>query len=459
MRIPAFVAEIGREENRAKIQAGIYTGYGTAVVFGAIAWFAAAHGLIPSSPGFAALVIAKLVTNTLSWITLRLRVAHLAFAALNITADLLVMTGAVYLTGGPQSPLVPIYFIEVAVMALLTNLGLTIVTVGASFVLFAVMCELVLAGVLPLTRTPYELAGRLSGPYLIVIVSAFAMSMLAPGAYVAIIVQRLREHERALEERAREVALAMRARNQFMVNLTHELRTPLHGILGLTDLLCGGVYGAVSDRQKESLAGIDHSARNLLELIDALLLLARSEAAKIELTVGTVVVAEVVERVAAAGRWMLGRKELTIESAVAPDLPELMTDRSKLAQILLNLVANAVKFTPDGGRVAIEASRAGDGVVVRVSDTGIGIPDAELERIFDEFHQVDGSSSRSYGGAGVGLAVVRTLARMLESEITVESVEGKGSTFALRLPARLATAAAGEASGARSSERSLAEPR
>jgi signal transduction histidine kinase len=438
MKLPAFVADMGREERRANIQAGIYTGYGTAVFFGGVAWFAAAHGIIPPSPGFAALVAAKLVTNTLSWITLRARVAHLAFASLNIAADLLVMTGAVYLTGGPHSPLLPMYFIEVAVMALLTNVGLTIVTIVASFLLFATMCGLVLAGVLPLLPTPYELSGSLSWAYVVTIVAAFGMSTLAPGAYVALIVQRLRDKEAALEERARDLADAAREKSQFMVNVTHELRTPLHGILGLSDLLSEGIYGPVTERQKESLAGIDLSAKNLLELIDSLLLLARAEAAQIDLAVAPVAVGEVVDRVAATGRWMRGRKELTIDVAVDGDLPVLDTDRGKLVQILVNLLANAIKFTPEGGRVAIAARRAGEGVEVAVSDTGIGIPERELGRIFEAFHQVDGSTSRAYGGVGIGLSLVRTLARMLEGEITVESAEGRGSTFTLRLPARIA---------------------
>jgi signal transduction histidine kinase len=442
MRIPAFVAEMGRDESRAKIQAGIYTGYGTALSFGAIAWYGAAHGVIPRSPGVAALVVAKLVTNTLSWITLRARVWHLAFATLNIAADLLVMTGAVYLTGGPASPLLPIYFIEVAVMALLSNLELTIVTITASFLLFAGMSVLVRAGVLPLLPTPYERLGSLTTPYVIVTVGAFALSTLAPGAYIAIIVQRLRDKEAALEERARELLEAAREKSQFMVNVTHELRTPLHGILGLSDLLREGVYGPVTGEQKESIAGIELSARNLLELIDGLLLLARSEAARLELSVSPVAVAEVVSRVAATGRWMRGRKELTIDVDVAGDLPEVHTDRGKLAQILVNLLANAIKFTPPGGRIAIEARRSEEGVTVAVRDTGIGIPAGELARIFDEFHQVDGSPSRGYGGVGLGLALVRTLARMLEGEVSAESAEGRGSTFTLRLPLRITPPAA-----------------
>ncbi len=447
MRYPAFVAEIGREENRANIQAGIYTGYATALGFGALAWYAARHGLIPASPGFLALVVAKLATNTLSWVTLRARLLHLEFAALNIAADLCVMTGAVYLTGGPQSPLIPIYFIEVAVMALLTNFGLTIVTTCASFLLFAGMCLLVKAGSLPLLPTPYERLGSLSSAYVAATVAGFALSSLAPGAYIALIVGRLRRKELELEARARDLLEASREKSQFMVNVTHELRTPLHGILGLSDLLREGVYGAVEERQREALEGIDQSARGLLELIDALLLLARAEAAKLELVASPVDVAEVVRRVAAAGRWMRGRKDLAIEVSVADDLPTVRTDRGKLAQILLNLLTNAIKFTPEGGRIVIEARRADgpngaapaagepvrDGVEIRVADTGIGIPAAELSRIFDEFHQVDGSASRAYGGAGLGLALVRRLSTMLGGVVDVTSREGEGSTFTVRL--------------------------
>jgi signal transduction histidine kinase len=440
VRVPAFVAEMGREDKRADIQAGIYTGYGTALAFGGIAWFAASHGLIPPSPGFAALVVAKLVTNTLSWVTLRARVATLLFASLNITADLLVMTGAVYLTGGPHSPLVPMYFIEVAVMALMTNLGLTILTVAASFVLFATMCGLVLGGALPLLPSPYDLGGRqLSAAYIVLIVSSFGVSMLAPGAYIALIVQRLRLQATALEERARDLAEASREKSQFMVNVTHELRTPLHGILGLSELLKDGVYGPVTDRQVGRLDQLDLSAKNLLELIDALLLLARAESARLDVVPVTVAIADVVERAVAAGRLMVGKKQLFIDVNLAADLPLVTTDRGKLSQILVNLLANAIKFTPEGGSVAIAARRgAAGGVEISVTDTGIGIPEAELGRVFEEFHQVDGSASRVYGGAGVGLAVVRTLSKMLGGEVRVESAVGKGSTFTLRVPIQLA---------------------
>jgi len=442
MRYPSWVAEIGREPFRAKVQAGIYTGYGTAIFFGVVVWYAMAHGVLPPTPAFAWLVAAKLTTNTLSWITLRARVLHLEFATLNIAMGLLVMTGAVYLTGGPHSPLLPIYFIEVAVMALLTNLGLTIVTITASFVLFAAMCGLIVAGVIPLLRTPSEIVGSLTLPLVFTLLATFAVSTLPPGAYIALIVQRLREKEAVLEERERELVLAAREKSQFMVNVTHELRTPLHGVLGLSDLLREGVYGPVTAQQVEAIGGIETSAKGLLELVDSLLFLARAEATKVELRLGLVEPGEVVNRVAAAGRWLRGRKELAIEVSTPDDLPALQTDRGKLAQILLNLLANAIKFTPEGGTVSVSARTAGAGVEIAVADTGIGIPEDELPYIFDDFHQVDGSASRTYGGAGVGLAVVRQLAGVLEGNVSVQTTEGKGSTFTLRLPLRIGAAPA-----------------
>jgi len=437
MRYPAWVAEIGRESSRANVQAGIYTGYATALFFGGVAWYATKHGVIPPWPVFTWLVVAKLTTNSLSWLTLRRRVLHLEFATLNIAADLLVMTGAVYLTGGPHSPLLPIYFIEVAIMALLTNLGLTVVTIVASFLLFATMCALIQAGLLPLTRTPSEIVGSLTSPLMATLLATFAISMLAPGAYIALIVQRLRQKELVLEERERQLLEAAREKSQFMVNVTHELRTPLHGILGLSDLLRDGIYGPVTPEQVEAFLGVEQSARGLLELVDSLLFLARAEAAKMELTLGMVRPSEVVNRVAAAGRWLRGRKELVIEVTTPDDLPQLRTDRGKVAQILLNLVANAIKFTPEGGTVSVSASAAGEAVEISVTDTGIGIPADEVPFIFDEFRQVDGSASRTYGGAGLGLAVVKRLAGVLGADVSVRTKEGEGSTFTLRLPLRM----------------------
>jgi signal transduction histidine kinase len=300
------------------------------------------------------------------------------------------------------------------------------------------MCVLIRIGALPLLPTPFERLGAITTAYFVTLVAAFAVSMLAPGAYIAIIVQRLRQKETALEERARDLVEASKEKGQFMVNVTHELRTPLHGILGLSELLREGIYGPVTAKQIEGIAGIVYSAKNLLELIDALLLFARAEVTKLDVVVTAVAIGEVATRVAATGRWLCGTKKLSIDVSVDPELPVVDSDRARVTHILVNLLANAIKFTPEGGRVDIAARRAGDGVELVVSDTGIGIPERELERIFQAFHQVDGSAERAHGGVGLGLALVRQLAHAIEASVAVESTEGKGSTFTVRLPSRMA---------------------
>jgi len=134
---------------------------------------------------------------------------------------------------------------------------------------------------------------------------------------------------------------------------------------------------------------------------------------------------------------MCGKRALEVNVELEEGLPSVATDRAKLAQVLLNLVANAIKFTPDGGRVTLAAHRGVDGSVeIAVTDTGIGISATELPHIFDEFRQVDGSSSRTYGGAGLGLAVVKKLTELLSAKVRVESSSGEGSTFTVWLPAR-----------------------
>jgi len=137
--------------------------------------------------------------------------------------------------------------------------------------------------------------------------------------------------------------------------------------------------------------------------------------------------------VLATGQWLLADRNLELTHELGA-LPKITTDRSKLNQIVLNLLANAIKFTPDGGTIVLRARRFGDAIEIEVEDTGIGIPEEELDRIFDEFHQVDGSMSREYGGVGLGLTLVKRLLFLLGGEITVTSTLGRGSTFCVRLP-------------------------
>ncbi|MCC6215057.1 MAG: HAMP domain-containing histidine kinase [Polyangiaceae bacterium] len=435
IRWPAFIAEVASEEFRPKLAGGIVTGYGTVLALLGVTVAADVGGILPGGPWAYVLVGAKVATNTLALAAWRWRWWLVELSALNILADVVVMTGAVYFTGGILSPLVSLYFIEVAVMALLTNVGLTATVVLGCFVFYATMAVAVHVGALPAVPPLVPGPDSVTTAHVVVLVLVMGVSTFAPGLYVATMVGRLRDNERALAARARELVEAGRTRSEFTANVTHELRTPLHGILGMGELLLEGVYDPLTPRQAEATTTIRKSATDLLELIDSLLVLARAEALRHEVTLSAVDAREVVQGVAETGRRVVGARDLEIRSELASELPLLRTDRQQLEQILVNLVANAIKFTADGGRVTIAAARERGHVVLSVSDTGRGIAEADLGRIFEPYVQVDGSAVREHGGAGIGLAVVRTLAGLLQIDVCVESRLGDGSTFTLRVPA------------------------
>lgn len=431
---PAFVREVATEPFRAKLVTGVFTGYATVGLLLVIAVGARATGVLPGGDWPFALLGLKLVTNTLAAAAWRTRRFVISLSSLNITADVVLMTAAVYYTGGVLSPLVALYFVEVAVMALLTNVGLTATVVTGCFLSYAAMVLLVHGGALAPMPT---LDGRIMDPgtpLVIAALSLMAFTTFGPGIYVALIVDQLRRSERALEARARDLVEASRAKSEFTANITHELRTPLHGILGMGELIEGEVYGPVTPQQVEAIHTMRASARGLLELIDSLLVLARAESLKLEVSRTPVDVAEVVASVVATGRMVVGNRGLALAAEVDADLPSVRTDRQKLIQILVNLLANAIKFTPDEGSVRIEARSGPSEVTIAVHDTGAGIAPEDIDKIFEPYVQADGSPVREHGGAGIGLSVVRTLSDLLNIEVAVKSELGKGSTFTLRVP-------------------------
>lgn len=435
MRHLAFLAEVAAPQNRKNLRFSIASGYGTVLFFGVLAVAADALRLLPFVWPLYALIVFKTATNTLAYLALRRDRLVLLTAGLNVTADLLAMTGAVYFTGGPESPLFAIYGIEISVVALLTNRGTTLLVGGAAVALYGAMVILVWRGVLPAIPTPAAAAGGVGAGYVLLLLAVVAVVLGTPTFYTAKILGVLREQGRALEERNRELVEAGRHKSQFMANITHELRTPIHGICGLTDLVSSGIYGPVTDRQKEAQQAIKRSARSLLALIDDLLELSRADAGKMTFTPSEVDLAGLLPSVLATLQWMKGTKRHHLELDMEPDLPKIITDRGKLNQVLINLLANAVKFTPDGGTITLRARASGpDTLVFLVEDTGIGIPPAEIDRIFDAFHQVDATAEREYGGAGLGLSLVKRLVDLMGGRVTVQSVEGKGSTFTVTLP-------------------------
>lgn len=247
----------------------------------------------------------------------------------------------------------------------------------------------------------------------------------------------LEERNRQLEWQSRELERAYRLKSEFLASMSHELRTPINALLGYTSLMRDRIYGDVSRRQEEALDRMYAASQHLLELVNDVLDLAKIEAGKMPVHLEPVDVAAVVQDLSATVEPMVRQKSLEYRVDLAPDIPRLETDRTKIKQVLLNLLSNAVKFT-HRGEIRVEGRRApgGSGVELVVSDTGIGIAPESLENIFEDFRQVDQSSTREYGGTGLGLSITKKLLTLLGGTVRVESRVGEGSAFTVFLPLR-----------------------
>jgi signal transduction histidine kinase len=243
---------------------------------------------------------------------------------------------------------------------------------------------------------------------------------------------------RAEAEQAQRLAEgANRAKSDFLATMSHELRTPLNAIAGYAELMEMGLRGPVTDVQREDLARIQKSQRHLLSLVNDVLNFARIDAGRVHYDLADVPLDEVLADVGPLVTPQLEAKGLAFETDGARDGAGPLTvraDREKVAQILLNLLSNAIKFTPSGGRVAVACDERDGKVLVRVTDTGIGIPEEQREAIFEPFVQVQRGLTRTAEGTGLGLAISRDLARAMGGDIEVESAPGAGSTFTLELP-------------------------
>jgi PAS domain S-box-containing protein len=247
---------------------------------------------------------------------------------------------------------------------------------------------------------------------------------------------------RAAEERrvsdARRVAAAEaanRTKSEFLASMSHELRTPLNAIGGYADLLMEGLYGPVAAEQHAALQRIRRSQQHLLTIISDLLNYSRIEAGQITYDVGPVPVVAMLDAVGAMIEPQAIRRGLTLERGPCPPQAVVRVDRPRTEQILLNVLSNAVKFTPGGGQIVVSCDRRGDRVTVRIRDTGPGIPADQLEAVFEPFVQLGRTLNSAHEGTGLGLAISRDLARAMGGDLTAESTPGVGSTFILTLPA------------------------
>jgi GAF domain-containing protein/HAMP domain-containing protein len=238
---------------------------------------------------------------------------------------------------------------------------------------------------------------------------------------------------REIADKSEQLALASQHKSQFLANMSHELRTPLNAILGYAELLVDGIYGVLPDRPKGVLDRIQNNGRHLLALINDVLDLAKIEAGQLTLTLEDYALPEVVRSVVTATEPLATAKGLKFTAALQDGMPIGHGDARRVSQVLLNLVGNAIKFT-DTGEVEIRAGAANGQFILTVRDTGPGIADADQERIFGEFQQIDNTNTRNKGGTGLGLAISKRMIEIQGGTISVESVLGHGSTFRVRLP-------------------------
>jgi signal transduction histidine kinase/CheY-like chemotaxis protein len=249
------------------------------------------------------------------------------------------------------------------------------------------------------------------------------------------------EHSRALEKYAQELEESNRFKSEFLANVSHELRTPLNSILLLSRMLAADNNETGSTESRKQARVIHDAGTDLKALIDNILDLSRIEARHMKLAHEEVDLRKLLDHVQELLQPQYDEKGLGLAVEVDANTPDsIQTDREKLRQILINFLSNAVKFTESGGvsvrmQPCSEETAGRFAVCIRVTDTGIGIPASKQEVIFEAFKQADGSTSRRFGGTGLGLTISRELAQLIGADITIESQPGRGSTFSLLLPA------------------------
>ena len=328
-----------------------------------------------------------------------------------------------------------LHFTAMAAVSLTTNplIALPEAAVSAETVAFGVsVTTLVILGV--------ALAGSFLDQRLTALAEREALRLRATVAELEDTKAQLEETTNHLTHALQEAAAANEAKSQFLASMSHELRTPLNAILGFSEALDMGVYGDLSGRQQENLRHIHTAGSHLLELVNDVLDLSKLDANRVELDEAAIdlgtAIGEAVELLARKAEVM----GVTVTQRVAPNLPQLRADSRRLRQILLNLLSNALKFTPAGGRITISARRSPSGLRIVVADTGIGIAAADIPKALEHFGQVDSRLARKHDGTGLGLPLCQKLMELHGGTLELESTPGAGTTVTLTFPARRALA-------------------
>lgn len=242
--------------------------------------------------------------------------------------------------------------------------------------------------------------------------------------------RRVAERTEELQKALERVSELSQLKANFVSNISHELRTPLTHIKGYVELLVTGSLGPLTEEQRHALQVSQQSTGRLEVLIEDLILFSLASRGELSILHENVDLRRLVKLAVKSATDKANERGVSLNVIVDEDVPPVQADAQKISWVLSQLLDNGIKFTPSGGRVVVTVNREGDNlVIVSVTDTGIGIPSTRLEDIFEPFHQLDGSSTRRYGGTGLGLSLVRQIVEAHGSMIEVQSIEGRGSTF------------------------------
>jgi signal transduction histidine kinase len=239
---------------------------------------------------------------------------------------------------------------------------------------------------------------------------------------------------REIEAKSKQLEIASQHKSEFLANMSHELRTPLNAIIGFSEVLQERLFGEMNEKQAEYVDDILSSGRHLLSLINDILDLSKVEAGRMELETTTFHLPDAIENAVLLIRERASRHGIKLDRSIDDRIGEFAGDERKIKQILVNLLTNAVKFTPEGGKIAVEARLDDNAIIVLVTDTGIGIAKEDQEAIFEEFRQAGGNYAQKREGTGLGLTLTKRFVEMHGGKIWVESELGKGSTFTFTLP-------------------------
>jgi signal transduction histidine kinase len=404
---------------------------------------------------FLTLRLICVLLTVLVWGAVRNSVAHKSHRLLGLLIALLpvfFICWMIYVTQGPISPYYAGLNLSLLAIALIMRWSVDLSVVASVLVLAMYLAACLLRGPVPQGQWGVFVNNLffLVATSIIIIVGSQLHRVLRIREFV--LRHELDQNKRMLEESNQKLLELDQIKSRFFANISHELRTPLTLLLAPLETLLQKFSRSFDGETREMLVTMHSNGMRLLKLINDLLDLVRLESGRMEIKREPLPVVEFVRGLASAARQVAEDKRLRLETAVAPEVGTVLADRDKLEKVVLNLLFNALKFTPAGGRVELRAAKRDESLVLTVADTGMGISEKNLPHVFDRFWQADGSSKRKYQGVGIGLALVKELVELHGGQVSVESQEGKGTIFSVSLPYQKAEPAEAAKTGAAAQE-------